>query len=83
MVDTIIKLSEKYIFDRNRPDKEIDILDEVCSRVSMNESLDESDFKNIKKEINKINKEKIVILSIIILQKPMICVNEKQNSHQC
>ncbi len=58
MVDTIIKLSEKYIFDRNRPDKEIDILDEVCSRVSMNESLDESDFKNIKKEINKINKEK-------------------------
>ncbi len=25
MIDYIINLSEKYIFDRNRPDKEIDI----------------------------------------------------------
>ena len=35
MIDYIINLSEKYIFDRNRPDKEIDILDEVASRVGL------------------------------------------------
>ena len=44
-IDEIIKLSEKYIYNRNRPDKQIDILDEVCSKVS------------IKKDKNTINKE--------------------------
>lgn len=34
-IDEIIELSEKYIYNRNRPDKEIDILDEVCSKVSI------------------------------------------------
>ncbi len=31
----IIKLADKYIYDRKQPDKSIDILDEVCSRVSL------------------------------------------------
>lgn len=31
----IIKLSDKYIYDRKQPDKAIDILDEVCSKVSL------------------------------------------------
>ena len=50
-------MSEKYIFDRNRPDKEIDVLDEVCARVSMKE-VSTDRLKNIKKEINKLSKEK-------------------------
>lgn len=58
MIDSIIKLSEKYIFDRNRPDKEIDVLDEVCSMVSMKESNDNYSVKNIRREIDKLNKEK-------------------------
>lgn len=31
----IIKLSDKYVYDRKQPDKAIDILDEVCSKVSL------------------------------------------------
>ena len=31
----IIELSNKYIYDRKQPDKAIDILDEVCSKVSL------------------------------------------------
>ncbi len=58
MINSIIKLSEKYIFDRNRPDKEIDILDEVSSRVSMKDTGNASRMRNIKKEIRKLNKEK-------------------------
>lgn len=58
MIDLIVQLSEKYIFDRNRPDKEIDILDEVCSRVSMKESKMFTELKNVKKEIKKVNIEK-------------------------
>lgn len=58
MIDTIIDLSEKYIFDRNRPDKAIDVLDEVCSRVSMKENDTIIKVKNIKKEISELEKEK-------------------------
>ena len=58
MIDSIINLSEKYIFDRNRPDKEIDILDEVSSRVGLRGSLSDNKLKDIRKEINKINKDK-------------------------
>ena len=58
IIDSIISLSEKYIFDRNRPDKEIDILDEVCSRVSIKQNDNILKVKNIKKEINELEKEK-------------------------
>lgn len=57
-LDYLIDASEKYIFDRNRPDKEIDILDEVCSRTSMRESSDGEKLRKLKGEINKLNKEK-------------------------
>lgn len=46
IIDKITELTEKYMYDRFRPDKEIDILDEVCSKVNI------KDVSNI----NKINK---------------------------
>ena len=45
IIDNITSLTEKYIYQRYRPDKHIDILDEVCSKV------------NIKENYNNINKE--------------------------
>ena len=57
ILDSLIDISEKYIFDRNRPDKEIDILDEVCARASMKEKGVDR-LKCIKKEINKLGREK-------------------------
>jgi len=38
LIDKIIELSEKYIYDRNQPDKAIDILDEVCAKASLKEN---------------------------------------------
>ena len=35
IVEKIIELSNKYIYDRHQPDKAIDVLDEVCSKVSL------------------------------------------------
>lgn len=58
MIDAILNLSEKYIFDRNRPDKEIDVLDEVCSRVSMKENVNATRVRDIKREISELEKEK-------------------------
>lgn len=58
IVESIIDLSEKYIYDRSRPDKCIDILDEVCSKVSIKENKQTKDIKKIKETLKKINKEK-------------------------
>lgn len=58
IVESIIDLSEKYIYDRSRPDKCIDILDEVCSKVSIKENKQTKDIKKLKETLKKINKEK-------------------------
>lgn len=50
IIDKIIELSDKYVFDRNQPDKSIDILDEVCAKSSLKESEE-------LKEYNKLNKQ--------------------------
>ena len=38
IINEIIKISDKYIYNRYRPDKQIDILDEVCSKVNIKEN---------------------------------------------
>jgi len=45
IIDNIIELTEKYIYERFRPDKQIDILDEVCSKVNI-----QGNIQNIKNE---------------------------------
>jgi len=35
-LESAVQLSERYITDRNLPDKAIDVLDEACSKVSLN-----------------------------------------------
>ncbi|MEG0826358.1 MAG: ATP-dependent Clp protease ATP-binding subunit [Bacilli bacterium] len=56
IIDLIIYLSEKYIYDRNQPDKAIDLLDEVCASVRLKES------SKVKK-YNLLNKEIITVIS--------------------
>ncbi len=58
MIDLIISLSEKYIYDRNQPDKSIDILDEVCAKVSLKESKDLKRYNNLRKELDILLKNK-------------------------
>jgi len=53
IIDKIIELSEKYLYDRYRPDKQIDILDEVCSKVSINKNKNNSNYHEISKIIEK------------------------------
>jgi len=58
IIDAIIDLSDKYVYDRNMPDKAIDILDEVSSKVSMKEDEIIEKIKNIKSQIINLNKDK-------------------------
>ena len=58
IIEAIIDLSEKYVYDRNMPDKAIDVLDEVSSKVSMKEDKELEKIKEIKDELNKIINER-------------------------
>ena len=58
IIDEIIELSSRYIYDRNEPDKSIDILDEVCSKVSLKKSKEEKKIDEINNKLKYLNEEK-------------------------
>ena len=58
IIDKIIYLSDRYIYDRYEPDRSIDILDEVCTKVSLKEEKCESELSKLNKELSKIKEEK-------------------------
>ena len=63
LIDEILNLTEKYIYDRNEPDKSIDVLDEVCAKVSIqnNNNKSEIDLLNDRlKELNKLKNDFII-----------------------
>ena len=58
IIDYIIEVSERYIYNRKFPDKAIDILDEVCARTVLLKSTTESKVEKLKQELKLINKSK-------------------------
>lgn len=54
----IIRLSNKYIYDRMQPDKAIDVLDEVCTRVSLIKSKDDLKLRKLKQLLKSTRNEK-------------------------
>ena len=58
IIDLIISLSNKYIYDRNQPDKTIDILDEVCSKTSLKETNEVKKYNKLNKVLKQIMKDK-------------------------
>ncbi len=58
IIDKIIELSDKYVFDRNQPDKSIDILDEVCAKSSLKESKELIEYNKLNKQLQNLIKNK-------------------------
>lgn len=58
ILDKIIEMSEKYIYDRHQPDKSIDVLDEVCSSVSIKDNISNKNINLLNKRINELRQEK-------------------------
>ncbi len=58
IINKIIELSDKYIFDRNQPDKSIDILDEVCAKSSLKESKELKEYNKLNKQLQNLIKNK-------------------------
>ena len=63
IIDLIIELSEKYVYDRNEPDRSIDILDEVCSKVNLTESKSLKKYNELNKQLKEIlyNKNQAIL----------------------
>lgn len=58
VITKIVDLTDKYIFDRNQPDKAIDVLDEVCAMVNIRETKEFKEYNNLNKELSNIIKAK-------------------------
>ena len=63
IIDLIINLSSKYIYDWNEPDRSIDVLDEVSAMVNLKESAEVKNYKTKKRELQMIidNKRKAIL----------------------
>jgi ATP-dependent Clp protease ATP-binding subunit ClpE len=57
IIEKIVKMSEKYIHDRFLPDKAIDIIDEACSKINLNNK-ELYELEMIKNELAVIETEK-------------------------
>lgn len=57
IIKKIVELSEKYIIDKKNPDKSIDILDSVCTKVSLRKNNNHL-VSSLDEELSKIIKEK-------------------------
>ncbi len=63
IIDLIIHLSNKYIYNRNEPDRSIDILDEVSAKVNLKESKGLKEYSLYNKKLKEvINDKKKAIL---------------------
>ena len=55
-IEDIIELSDKYLFQKNNPDKSIDLLDSVCARIKRKNTHQTN--KDAAQELEKIHKRK-------------------------
>ena len=58
LVETIVELANKYIFDRKNPDKTIDILDEICASRALIKDKTTEKLENLKKEYEDLTNQK-------------------------
>jgi len=57
VIETAVILSERYISDRFLPDKVIDVIDEACSRVNLND-IDLNDLEKLRIDYEEVQNEK-------------------------
>jgi len=61
VIDTIVKLSHRYITDRQFPDKAIDVLDELGSEKRISTRIPES-IEKLKKQIDEVKEKKLLVV---------------------
>ena len=54
VIELIITLSNKYLYDRHQPDKAIDVLDEVCTKSSLTKTKEDEELTKLKNQLQKL-----------------------------
>ena len=62
LIEKIVELTTKYIYNRHNPDKSIDILDEVSSMVSVSQTKNQKRINDLKKELESISRAKTAFI---------------------
>ena len=62
IIKKTVLMSEKYIHDRNLPDKAIDILDEACSKINL-ENKELFKLELLKTELKRVQSEKEIVVA--------------------
>nr|WP_296961239.1 ATP-dependent Clp protease ATP-binding subunit [uncultured Mediterraneibacter sp.] len=57
-LEAAVRMSERYITDRNLPDKALDVLDEACSKVSLKGYEMPDNFKELEESIQELMRQK-------------------------
>ena len=62
IIENLVELTDKYIYNRHNPDKSIDILDEVAAMVSVSQTKREKKINSLKKELAATKKNKTAFI---------------------
>ncbi len=85
IINEIIKLSKKYIYNKKEPDRSIDVLDDVSSKVSMKRINEEKELNGLNRELELlINKKNNYLKNkdftrVFEVKKQEIIIREKIN----
>ncbi|RME62589.1 MAG: ATP-dependent Clp protease ATP-binding subunit [Nitrospirae bacterium] len=68
-LEAAAKLSDRYISDRNLPDKAIDVIDETGSRIKLKRYTPPQELREIEQEMERLAKEKTLYLRLQDMEK--------------
>ncbi|NOZ25104.1 MAG: ATP-dependent Clp protease ATP-binding subunit [Nitrospirae bacterium] len=68
-VVTAAKMSDRYISDRNLPDKAIDVIDETGSRIKLKRYTPPLELKDIEQDLERLSKEKNLYIKLQDVEK--------------
>ncbi|KJR41326.1 Negative regulator of genetic competence clpC/mecB [Candidatus Magnetoovum chiemensis] len=77
-IEYAAKLSDRYISDRNLPDKAIDVIDETGSRIKLKRFTPPLELKDIEKELTRLYKEKTLYIRLNDIEKAAAIRGEEE-----
>lgn len=78
-IDACVKMTDRYITDKNLPDKAIDVLDESGSKVHINNIQVPEEVVNIEKEIEEIRAKKTIHVRKQEFEEAAECRNQERD----
>jgi len=77
-INSAAKFSDRYISDRNLPDKAIDVIDETGSRIKLTKHTPPRELKEVEQELVRLEKEKSLYIKLHDLEKASTARGEEE-----